>query len=362
MRAQLGKSSHDMGFLFTGYSVCAGLSVLVWGPLSDLFGRKRGLLAGLCVFALGSTISALSFTFGSLLAGRIVTGLGASMLSLNALSYAADFFPYRIRGRAMAWIVSSYFASLIFGVPIGSWIGDRMGWNAVFGVAAISAIFLFVSTQWLLPETLVPPGALRTTDALITAPLRNYLAFLGTARMFGALLSSFFASAGTMGFLAFLGVWLHDGFGIAGRQVGLVFLASGIAALLASPFAGLLSDKIGKRIQFIVSNAALATLLLILPGLRWGPWLFLVFGALSLAAAFRQGPMEALLTEVARPEVRGSFVALKNSFSQLGIGLAALASGILFERHGYVAVCLLCAAANLLAAASMAVLVRQRHL
>ncbi len=351
-----------MGFLFTGYSVTAAISVLVWGPLSDLFGRKRGLTAGLCIFALGSTISALSFTYGSLFAGRVVTGLGASMLSLNTLAYAADFFPYEVRGRAMAWIVSSYFAALIFGVPIGSWIGDRMGWNAVFAVAAITAIVLVLGTQWFLPAHVSAGQSARNADALLLDPVRNYADFLRTSKTLGALLSSLCASAGTMGFLAFLGVWLHDGFGIAGRQIGLVFLAAGMAALLASPFAGQLSDRIGKRLQFIASNAALAVLLLILPDLRWGLWLFLVFGALSLAAAFRQGPMEALLTEVAPPRVRGSFVALKNSFSQLGIGLAASLSGVLFERKGYVAVCLLCAIANLLAAASMAIFVRERHL
>ena len=351
-----------MGFLFTGYSVCAALSVLAWGPLSDLFGRKRGLAAGLCIFALGSAISSLSFTYASLFAGRVVTGMGASMLSLNALSYAADFFPYEIRGRAMAWVVSSYFAALIFGVPLGSWIGDRLGWNAVFGVATLTALLLFFWMRGFLPETLVPPQSDRSTALLIVKPFRDYISFLKTGRMFGALLSSFFASAGTMGFLAFLGIWLHDAFGIAARQIGLVFLASGMAALLASPIAGLLSDRIGKRLQFILSNATLALLLFILPDLRWGRWLFVVFGAISLAAAFRQGPMEALLTEVAPPALRGSFVALKNSFSQLGIGLAAMASGILFERDGYLAVCLLCAASNLIAAGSMAVFVRERHL
>jgi predicted MFS family arabinose efflux permease len=101
---------------------------------------------------------------------------------------------------------------------------------------------------------------------------------------------------------------------------------------------------------------------MLLPGLSWGLLLFAVFGVLSLAAAFRQGPMEALITEVVPAEERGSFIAIKNSASQLGIGLAALISGILFETRGYFAVCAFCAAANLLAAGGMVFLVRDRHL
>ena len=42
IRTQLGKSTQEASILFTGYSLSAGLSVLIWGPLSDLFGCKRG--------------------------------------------------------------------------------------------------------------------------------------------------------------------------------------------------------------------------------------------------------------------------------------------------------------------------------
>ncbi len=361
IQKQTGKSAAEMGFLFTGYSLCAGISVLLWGPLSDLFGRKNGLLSGLLVFTMGSLLCWLSSGFGTLLAGRVVTGMGASMLSLNAISYAADYFPYSKRGWAMGSILSSYFAALILGVPLGSVIGDRLGWNAVFGVSGLAALLLLFSTKYVLPP--MTGSATRVmTELAIVQQGEKYARFIRERRTAVALLSSFFASAGMMGFLAFLGVWLHGAFGISGRQVGLVFLASGVAALLASPFAGALSDRIGKRPQFVISNVALAGLLVLLPGLRWGVPLFGVFCAISLAAAFRQGPMEALLTECVPPGSRGSFIALKNSFSQLGIALAALLSGILFQRIGYSAVCLLGAAANILAAAGIFLLAHEQDL
>jgi predicted MFS family arabinose efflux permease len=361
IRKQVGKSSSDMGLLFTGYSLSAGLSVLLWGPLSDLYGRKAGLLVGLSVFSLGSIVCFLSQSYSLLLGGRIITGMGASMLSLNAISYAADYFPYSRRGWAMGSILSSYFAALILGVPLGSWLGDLLGWNAVFGVTAGLGLILVATTRASLPR-LPHPGAGGMAELLIVQRVKAYLAFLKTRKTVGALFSSFLASAGTMGFLAFLGVWLHDAFGISGKKVGLVFLASGAAALLASPFAGHLSDLIGKRIQFVISNLALAGFLLFLPRLQWGFPLFFLFCAISLAAAFRQGPMEALLTECVGPGSRGSFIALKNSFSQLGIAIAAFVSGILFERVGYSAVCLLGAAANVLAAAGILFLVREHNL
>jgi predicted MFS family arabinose efflux permease len=288
--------------------------------------------------------------------------MGASMLSLNAISYAAGFFPYRSRGWAMGSIVSSYFAALILGVPAGSWAGDRLGWHAVFGLAAVLSLALIVPVSaFLAPldRAARRPGG---WALLFSARARAYRQFLRGKETAGALCASFFASGGAMGFLAFLGVWLHDAFGISGREIGLVFLASGSAALLASPIAGALSDRIGKRLQFVLSSGTLAFLLLSLPNLRWGPLLFVVFGAISMAAAFRQGPMEALVTELVGSELRGSFIAMRNAFSQLGIALAATISGILFQNWGYAAVCGLGCGANLMAAGLMVIAVRRKDL
>jgi predicted MFS family arabinose efflux permease len=358
IRTQFGKSPSAVGFLFTGYSFCAGLSVLFWGPLSDVFGRKRGLLHGLLIFLSGALLSFFAICFPMLLAGRMIAGMGASMLSLNSISYAADFFPYARRGWAMGSIFSSYFAALILGVPLGSLLGDQLGWNAAYGAVGGIALLLLFSTHRLLPSL-----AAKTSRAgSLSEFIRQYIAFLSNPGCVGALLSSLFASAGTMGFLAFMGIWLHETFGISGSQTGLVFLVSGAAALLASPVAGSIADRIGKRLQFFLSCLALALFLSLLPGLRWGPVLFLVFGSISVSAAFRQGPMEAVLTEMVSPGSRGAFVALKNSFSQIGIGLAALFSGILFESRGYSAVCYLGAACNLLAATCMLFTLKKRNL
>jgi predicted MFS family arabinose efflux permease len=360
IRAQFGKSSSDMGYLFSGYSFCAGLSVLIWGPLSDAFGRKRGLLQGLAIFAAGSFLAFLSTEFRMLLAARIITGMGASMLSLNSIACAADFFPYENRGWAMGSIMSSYFAALILGVPLGAWLGDAFGWKIVFGVIGGIALLLLILCYGLVPKT-----ACRTDKAPkrpMREYVRQYLGFLGSQSSLAGLFCSFFASAGIMGFLAFLGSWLHDAFGISTGRIGLVFIAAGAAAVLASPLAGSIADKIGKRLQFLFSSVCLALFLFILPHLSWGIPLFAVMGIISLSAAFRQGPMEAVLTEIADSATRGTFVALKNSFSQLGIGVATMLSGILFEAFGYRAVCILGAALSLMAATSMLFTYRERHL
>jgi predicted MFS family arabinose efflux permease len=360
IRTQFGRTSSEMGLLFTGYAFCAGLSVLVWGPVSDVFGRKHGLLSGLVVFSAGSCISYFSAGFHMLMAGRILTGMGASMLSLNTISYAADFFPYSIRGWAMGSIFSSYYAALIMGVPLGDWLREKFGWNVVFGAMGTSALALIICVQLLLPGFSVKSG--KTPRIPVPEYARRYIGFFRAQSTISALLVSLFASAGTTGFLAFLGVWLNDSYGISGSRIRLIFLVAGAAALLASPLAGWIADRIGKRLQFMISSMGLALFLLVLPRLHWGAVLLGVFGLVSLSAAFRQGPLEAVLTEIVSSDSRGTFLALKNSCSQLGIGLAAMFSGMLFESNGYEAVCLLGGVSCLAAAAAMVFTYKARDL
>jgi len=360
IQEKLGKMTSDMGLLFTGYAVCAGLSVLLWGPLSDIFGRKNGLKCGLILFSIGSCISFISIGFNALLLGRIVTGMGASMLSLNSISFAADYFPYRKRGWAMGCIFSSYFAALIMGIPFGAWLGERFGWNAVFGIMGCISFTLLIVTWFLLPQCSRNSDSKR--NKVFIEYVYRYAGFLKGRSSFGALISSFFASAGIMGFLSFLGKWLSDSFAVSSSEIGLVILVFGAAAVLASPVAGSIADRIGKRFQFVVSSIILALALLFLPALGWGIPLFVLFFVISVSAAFRQSPMEAVFTEIVSAPSRGMFLALKNSFSQLGIGLATFLSGILFEREGYWAVCMLAAISHLIAASGMLFTLKEKDL
>jgi predicted MFS family arabinose efflux permease len=125
-------------------------------------------------------------------------------------------------------------------------------------------------------------------------------------------------------------------------------------AVVGAPLGGILSDRWGKRAVSIASNVLLALSILLIPFMPWGIWLLGVIAGASLGAAFRQGPLTALMTEMVPGAQRGSFIALRNICSQLGIGAVALAGGVLYQHHGYVAVTTLCAAMTALVAVLLA--------
>ncbi len=332
-----------LGFIYSAAAVAAHF---LSGSLSDHYGRRWFLLGGVLVFAAASWAASRTQTFAELMAARALTGLAAGTISTCAIAYAGDWFPYKVRGKAIGLISSAYFAAPIVGVPLAGQIADRFGWRRVFLFFAALALVVSCVSLALPKETL----NLRPATDRFRASLRVFGSFLRKGDLVAALGIAFLVSAGLVGFISYIGQWLNQRFNLPTSSITLVFMVGGIASLVGAPLGGILSDRWGKRAVSIASNALLALAVAVVPFLGWGVWLMLAFGVTGLGAAFRQGPLTALMTEMVPGVERGSFIALRNIASQLGIGVVWLAGGLLYERHGYIAVTTLCAAMTALAA------------
>ena len=334
------------GLLVAIYALTAALASFVSGLLSDHYGRRRFLLLGVLLFAASSWTASRTLTFHGLVLARALTGLAAGMLSTCSITYAADWFDYRVRGKALGLISSAYFAAPILGVPLAAQIADRYGWHRAFLLFAILALAIAVLSIRLPKDKLNPEPS---SDKLRAAG-RTFRLFLARPDTMAALGIAFLVSGGLVGFLTYVGQWLNGQFALSTRTIGWVFMLGGLVALGSAPAGGIISDRIGKRSVSIVSNIILALAVGLIPLFSWGPWLLAVFSVASMGAAFRQGPLTALITELVPATQRGAFIALRNIFSQTGIGVAAFLGGLLYERHGYGAVTTLCAVMTALVA------------
>jgi DHA1 family purine base/nucleoside efflux pump-like MFS transporter len=279
-----------------------------------------------------------------------VTGLAAGTLSTCSITFAADWFAYNVRGRAIGLISSAYFAAPILGVPIAAQIADRFGWRRAFlFFGALAAVTMLVSIS--LPRERLSP--LPSTEKL-RSTVEAFRSFLSRRDTAAALVIAFLVSGGLVGFLTYIGQWLNNRYGLPTRMIGWVFMLGGMVAVGSAPLGGILSDRWGKRNISIAANVLLAATVAAVPFLPWGGWLLGVFAFASLGAAFRQGPLTALMTELVPTAQRGAFIALRNISSQVGIGVTAYAGGMLFQQFGYVAVTSLCAAMTAVVAVLLA--------
>lgn len=130
-----------------GYAVV----LLVSGRLGDRFGPKNLYLIGLVVFTLASVWCGLSGSAATLIAARVVQGVGAGILTPQTLSTITRIFPADRRGAAMSmWGATAGVASLV-GPLVGGMLVDTLGWQWIFFVNVPVGIIAVALAAWLVP-------------------------------------------------------------------------------------------------------------------------------------------------------------------------------------------------------------------
>jgi EmrB/QacA subfamily drug resistance transporter len=137
-------------WVVTAYLLTSTTVIPIVGKLSDQFGRKRFLLAGIALFLLGSGLAGTSQSMTQLILFRGLQGLGAGFMQTLAFTLVADLFPPAERGRWQGVFVSVLALALIVGPSIGGWITDSASWRWVFYVnLPVGALALLILTTWL---------------------------------------------------------------------------------------------------------------------------------------------------------------------------------------------------------------------
>lgn len=323
--------------MLPAYAIAAAVAALVVGPVSDKFGRRRFLLYASLLFGLSLLLISPIKDLRLLALVRITTGFAAGTFSTCAIAYVADYFPYNRRGVAMSVVQAGYFGALVIGVPVANQIAQWQSWRysfAFFGALSFIAFFLIAT---MLPEDKGKMAELALSARMARRFDNIRIVFEGRPRI-AAIAAAFFVSGGFVGFFSYLGTWLRKDLHLNTTSMNIFFALVGIALLIGAFVAGPVADRFGKRGLSILATVALAPMLLLMPNLSWGVGLFATFLIASLAFAFRQGPLQALATELAPSHARGALVAIRNTASQIGIAFAGVASGWLYDKLGFRAV------------------------
>ncbi|WP_019998477.1 multidrug effflux MFS transporter [Aureimonas ureilytica] len=184
-QAQFVISSYVMGF---------GIAQIAYGTLSDRFGRRPVLLAGLGIYVAASIAAIFSPTFGVLLALRAVQGIGAAATRVIAVSVVRDCFGGARMASVMSLVMMIFMAIPVLAPNIGQLVLLFGDWHEIFIFIALFGAFVGVWTYFRMPETLHPNDRLPLTATRVAGAFRlvvtNRRAFaytLSTALTFGVL-------------------------------------------------------------------------------------------------------------------------------------------------------------------------------
>jgi len=164
----------DAELTITGFLIGFCIAQLIWGPLSDHFGRKAPLFIGLTLFVIGSAGCALSTDITHIVFWRVFQALGACTGPMLARAMIRDLFSRTRAAQMLSTLMIIMAIAPIAGPLLGGQMIKFTSWHSIFWLLAVIGTLMFVSLFWL-PETL--PEDKRVKASLPSA-FRNYLALL----------------------------------------------------------------------------------------------------------------------------------------------------------------------------------------
>lgn len=146
-------SENDRQLIVILYMAGFAAGQLVYGPLSDRLGRRPVLLAGLAIFVVGSIAALVSHSFYTLLAARIIQGLGAASPRVIALAVVRDLYSGRQMARVMSFAMMVFIVIPVFAPSIGQGLLQLGDWYWTFAALLAIGIALALWAGARLPET-----------------------------------------------------------------------------------------------------------------------------------------------------------------------------------------------------------------
>ncbi len=287
-----------LAWIATAYLLSCAVFLVPFGKIADIYGRKRIFISGMLIFTLFSVLCGLAPNSATLLAFRIIQGIGTSMIFTTGMAILTSAIRPQERGKAIGLTVAAVYIGLSIGPVIGGLLTQYLTWRSVFffaGILGVPSVYLSIwklKTEWYgargekldvfgsvlyaIALTLLMHGLSTIPDVTgileIVSGLVLFFAFVRWEQQtrwpvfelslftnnrgfaFSSLAALINYSATFMATFL-LSLYLQYIKGLDPRQAGLVLIFQPVTMAVLSPFAGRLSDRVAPRIVASIGMA-----------------------------------------------------------------------------------------------------------
>ncbi len=281
----LGASTGAVQASLMAFFISLGIGQIIYGPVSDMVGRKPPLYFGLALFALASVGCALAPDVETLVGLRFVQGLGACAGMVIPRAVVRDLHTGTDAARLMSLLMLVFSVSPILAPLAGSLLIESLGWRSVFWAVTVAGVAGLVLLATSLPETR-PPA--QRVDSSVGSALKAYGVLLRDRRFMGLVATGAFGISSFFVYLANSSFVLIDHYGLSPRQYSIAFAVNAASFIGISQFTGKLAGRFGMVpvVKVAVTGYVAMMVLLLACNLLGLDQLWLMIGLLLVGNGF----------------------------------------------------------------------------
>jgi len=223
------------------YFIGISFGQVLYGPLSDRFGRKPALYIGLAIFVGASLGCAFTTSVTQLVVFRFLQALGGCAPLVVPRAVVRDYFDGRESVRMLSMLILVMMLGPILAPFIGGQLLIRFGWRSMFFVLGGYGLILLVLAAWLLPESLPPAQRRRESVATIGA---TYLRILRDRQYLASVLTGGLIFAGLLAYISGSSFVYIELFEVPPQRFGLYFGANAVGLMIASQINRYLAGRV----------------------------------------------------------------------------------------------------------------------
>ncbi|MFF0390103.1 MFS transporter [Kitasatospora sp. NPDC004615] len=379
--SEFGASEAELAWVVTGFLLMFSIGIPLYGRISDRVSLRRLFAFALLSYALGSLICALSPNLAVLVAGRIVTGVGAAAIPVLSVIAVTTLLPPERRGAGIGVVSAGAGVGTAAGPALGGGIGEALGWPALFWITLVVSLLLVPALRVLPDEApqgsgrldlpggvllglgagLVLFGMTRAQVSGFTDPLSwgSLLVAVAALVVFGVrtvrvdqpfvppslftdrvyrtgILVAFLAMAVNLGGLVFVPLLLVEVNELTPGKGALVMIPAGVVTALLSPWIGRLAGRVDARVLVLLGLGLIGLFSLFLSSFAGGSSVvFAGAGILGLSIGF-MFVMTTIIGAAASelpPEQVGAGLGILQGAQFLGAGTGPAVFGVLVSAR-----------------------------